>query len=58
MCDAYENDPNAYIISYEEMFDVLLRNIHEIFTVDVSIYFWFILVKYLNNYLNNILVQY
>lgn len=56
MCDAYENDENAYIINYEEMFAILLHNIHEVFTVDVIIYFWFITVKYLNNCLNNILV--
>lgn len=39
MCDAYENDPNSFIISYEEMFDILLKNIHEGFIVDVSFKF-------------------
>lgn len=39
MCDAYENDPNTYIISYEEMFDILLKNIHGGFIVDVSFKF-------------------
>lgn len=36
MCDAYEYDTNAYIISYEEMFEILLNNIHEGFIIDVS----------------------
>jgi len=36
MCDVYENNPNTYIISYEEMFDIILHKIHEVFTVDVS----------------------
>jgi len=36
MCDAYESNPNTYIINYEEMFDIILHKIHEGFTVDVS----------------------
>ncbi|XP_060874698.1 serine-protein kinase ATM isoform X2 [Metopolophium dirhodum] len=37
MCDVYENNPNTYIISYEEMFDIILYKIHEVFTVDHDI---------------------
>lgn len=36
MCDAYENNPNPYIINYEEMFHIILNKIHEEFTIDVS----------------------
>lgn len=36
MCDAYENNPNPYIINYEEMFHIILNKIHEGFTIDVS----------------------
>jgi len=35
MCDVYENNPNTYIISYEEMFDIILHKLQEGFTVDV-----------------------
>jgi len=36
MCDAYENNPNTYIINYEEMFHIILNKIHEGFSIDVS----------------------
>lgn len=39
MCDAYENDPNIYAISYKEMFKIILINIHKGFIVDVSDFF-------------------
>ncbi|KAE9539511.1 hypothetical protein AGLY_004763 [Aphis glycines] len=37
MCDAYENNPNPYIINYEEMFHIILNKIHEGFTIDYDI---------------------
>ncbi|XP_029344827.1 serine-protein kinase ATM [Acyrthosiphon pisum] len=37
MCDVYENNPNTYKISYEEMFAIILHKIHEGFTVDYDI---------------------
>jgi len=43
MCDVYENNPSIYIISYEEMFDIILHKIHEGFTVDVT----FLLLYYI-----------
>jgi len=36
ICDVYENDSNAYVINYEEMFDIILNNIQEVFKVNVS----------------------
>lgn len=39
MCDAYENNPNLYTINYEEMFDIILQNVHKGFIVDVNILF-------------------
>lgn len=39
MCNAYEKNPNTYIISYGEMFNIILQNIHEGFIVDVGFYF-------------------
>jgi len=52
MCDVYENNPNTYIISYEEMFDIILHKIHEVFTVDVSFSLldYIIVLYYLMNY--------
>lgn len=37
MCDAYENNPNTYTMSYLEMLNVLLQNIHKGFIVNVNI---------------------
>jgi len=56
MCDVYENNPNTYIISYEEMFDIILHKIQEGFTVDVSFLLldYIIVLYYLMNYLKNI----
>lgn len=39
MCDAYEKHPNIYVIDYGEMFDIILRKIHEGFIVNVSFCF-------------------
>ncbi|XP_026809071.1 serine-protein kinase ATM isoform X1 [Rhopalosiphum maidis] len=37
MCDSYENNPNTYILNYEEMFDIILHKIHDGFTIDCDI---------------------
>lgn len=56
MCDVYENNPNTYIINYEEMFHIILLKIHEGFSVDVSFSLLdcIIVLYYLMNYLKNI----
>jgi len=56
MCLIYENNPNAYTISYKEMFDIVLHKIYEGFTVDVSFSLLdcIIVLYYLKNYLKNI----
>lgn len=38
MCINYEKNPNTYIINYEDMFNIILQNLHEGFIVDVSFY--------------------
>lgn len=50
MCDAYEINRNPYTINYEEMFNIILQNIHKGFIVDVNVLFLvylFITNKYL-----------
>lgn len=45
MCDVYENNPNnsPYLINYEDMFNIILQNIHEEFMINiVSFHFLFI----------------
>ncbi|XP_050523942.1 serine-protein kinase ATM isoform X2 [Daktulosphaira vitifoliae] len=37
ICDVYEKNPNAYSISYKEMINIVLNNIHEGFTVNSDI---------------------
>lgn len=56
MCNVYENNPNTYIINYEEMFDIILLKIHEGFKVDVSFSLldYITVLYYLMNYLKNI----
>lgn len=56
MCDVYQNNPNTYIISYEEMFDIILHKLQEGFKVDVIflLLYYIIVLYYLKNYLKNI----
>jgi len=56
ICDVYEKNPNTYIISYEEMFDIILHKLQEGFKVDVIFLLldYTIVFYYLKNYVKNI----
>ncbi|VVC40821.1 Hypothetical protein CINCED_3A017263 [Cinara cedri] len=37
MCNNYEENPNTYSINYDDMFNIILKNLHEGFIVDSDI---------------------
>lgn len=47
MCNNYEENQNTYIINYEDMFNIIIQNLHKGFIVEVSFYFLYTLMLHL-----------